>query len=149
PLLVPRRQPQGDVVEPGVEVRAKLLDALPRAAGRRPALDEARAELRGVVGIEERLALLERRLAILVHVDVVVQGAAQLARVAPLLPRHGGDARPLLAELVGADLVGHPAVGVAGDAAEAALDDRRLGAGAVAPGESGGVAGDPDRTGIL
>src|SRR5262249_43543269 len=85
----------------------------------------------------------------LVDVDVMVERAAERGGIAPRLPRHPPDPGPLLAELPRAHLVGHPAVGQARHAAEARLDHRVGGAGAPLPGEAGGVAGDPDGTGLL
>src|SRR5262245_64029948 len=99
--LVPRREPEGDVPDAGLEIAPELLDALPRAAGDRPALDERGAEVRRVVGVEELLRLLERGLTVLGDVDVVVERAADAVGVAPLVARHHGDARPLAAKLVG------------------------------------------------
>src|SRR5262245_40727757 len=99
--LVPRREPEGDVPDAGLEVGPELLDALARAAGDRPALDERGAEVRRVVSIEELLRLLQRGLTVLVEGDVVVKGAADAVGVAPFVARHHGDARPLAAKLVG------------------------------------------------
>src|SRR5262249_9705756 len=93
--------------------------------------------------------LLEAFLAALADVDVVVERAADLRRIAAFLARHPGDARELRAELLGRQLVGHPAVGESRHATEASLDDRIGGAGAALPGETRRVRRDPDRDGIL
>src|SRR5207247_487578 len=80
------------------------------AAGHRPAFDEGGAELGAVVGVQEGLGLLEPCLPVLADIDVVVERAAQAGGIASLFARHRGDPAPLLAELVGSELVGHPAV---------------------------------------
>src|SRR5213593_546113 len=147
--LIPRRQPKGHVSEPGVEIGAKLLDALLGATGHRPAFDEGGAEVRGVVRIEELLGLRERRRPVLVDVDVVVERAAEPTGIAALLARHRPDPRELPPELIGAELVAHPAVGEARHPPERALDHGVRRAGPALPGEAGGVARDPDRTGLL
>src|SRR5687768_3254611 len=90
--LIPRRQPDGHVAEPGVEVTLELLDAALRRAGDRPALDERRAELRRIVGVEERLRLLEAGLPVLADVQVVVERAADRVRIAALFLGHRADA---------------------------------------------------------
>ena len=88
--------------------------------------------------------------AVLVDVDVVVERAAERGRVAPLLARHApGCARTGRRNSVGRQLVGHPAVGVARHAAQAALDDGVGRAGAALPGEPGRVGRDPDRARLL
>src|SRR4030095_7212090 len=137
------------VADAGLEVRAELGDALGRAARDGPALDERGAELRRVVGVEERLALLEPGLPVLVDIDVVVERAAEPRGVPALLAGHRRDARPLAAEVVGGHLVRHPAIGVAGDAPEAPLDDGVRGTRAALPREPGRIARDPDRAGPL
>src|SRR5262249_963447 len=147
--LIPRRQPQGHVTEPGLEIRAQLLDALLGTTGHRPALDEGGAEARRVVRVEELLGLRERRRPVLVDIDVVVEGAAEPTGVSALLARHGLDPRKLPTELIGAELVAHPAVGEAGHSPERALDHGVGGAGSALPGEAGGIARDPDRTRLL
>src|SRR6185436_11668241 len=83
--LIPGREPKPHVADAGLEVCAKLGDALGRAARHGPALDEAGAELRRVVGVEERLALLEAGLPVLVDIDVVVERAAEPRGGAALL----------------------------------------------------------------
>src|SRR6266571_3006944 len=147
--LIPRGQPERHVAEPLVEVRAELLDALLGAAGHRPTFDEGGAEIGGVVAIQELLRLDERGLAVLVDVDVVVEGAAEASGIAALLAGHRLDPLELTAELVGAELVAHPAVRVPGDPPERALHDGLGGARPALPREPGGIARDPDRTGLL
>src|SRR3989454_11508004 len=148
-LLIPGGEAQRHVTHARVKVRAQLLHALLRPARHGPLLDELRRELRGVVGVEERLRLLERLSAILVDVDVVIERAAELRGVAALLAGHRRDAAPLPAELVGGELVRHPAVGVAGDPAERALDDRVGGGGGRAPPGARPIGGDPDAAPLL
>src|SRR5713101_3254051 len=133
----------------GGEVRAQLLGALLGPARDGPLLDELARELRRVVGVQERLRLLESLLPVLVDVDVVVERSAELRRVAALLARHRRDAAPLLPKLVRRELVRHPAVGVARDAAERPLDHRRGGGGAAFPRETRRVGRDPDGTRLL
>src|SRR5439155_1522679 len=87
-LLVPGGEAERHVADTRVEVRAELGDTLPGAPGDGPLLDELSCELRGVVGVEECLRLLEGPRAVLVDVDVVVERAPELRGVAPLLPRH-------------------------------------------------------------
>src|SRR6266403_114396 len=147
--LIPRAEAQRHVADPGVEVRPQLLDALLGAAGDGPLLHELAREVRRVVLVEESLRLLEPLLAVLGDVDVVIEGAAELRRIAAFLARHRADAAPLAAELVRRELVRHPAVGVARDAPERALDDRLGGRGATLPGETGRVRGDPYRARLL
>src|SRR6266436_6602842 len=109
--LVPGAEAQRHVADAGIEIRAELLDEL---AG----------ELRRVVRVQEGLGLFEPLLPILGDVDVVIERAAELRRVAAFLARHRADAAPLSPELVRRELVRHPAVGMARDAPERALDDR-------------------------
>src|SRR2546428_620690 len=142
PALVPRAQTQRHVAEPGGGVRAQLLRARLRVAGDRPPLDELRAEIRRVVGVEELLGLLEPGLPVLVDVDVVVERAAEGGRVAAFLLRHRADARELLGELRWAQLVGHPAVGILRDTPVRALDDGLGGARSLLPGEPRRAGGD-------
>src|SRR5262244_4150201 len=149
PDLVPRAEAERHVADAGVEVRGELLDALLGTARDRPLLHELAREVRGVVLVEERFRLLEPLLAVLGDVDVVVERAAELRRIASLLARHRRDAAPLLPELVGCELVRHPAVGVACDAPERALDDRVRRRCATLPGETGRVRRDPDRARLL
>src|SRR5207249_1039530 len=59
------------------------------------------------------------------------------------------DPIELAAELVRAEFVAHPAVGVAGHPPERALDHAVGRAGPALPGEPGGIARDPDRTRLL
>src|SRR2546428_854760 len=148
-LLTPGGEAQRHVTDARVEVRAQPLGARLRPARHGPLLDELRRELGGVVGVEELLRLLERLSAILVDVDVVIERAAELRGVAALLAGHRRDAAPLPAELVGGELVRHPAVGVAGDPAERALDDRVGGGGAAAPREARRIGRDPDGARLL
>src|SRR5206468_7122314 len=147
--LVPRGQPERHVPEPGVEIAAELVDALLRRARDRPALDERGAELRRVVGVEERLRFLEPLVAALADVDVVVERAPDFRRIAAFLARHRADTRELRAKLLGGELVGHPSVGESRHAPEASFDDRIGRAGAALPREPGRVRGDPDRDGVL
>src|SRR5262249_39037688 len=100
-LLIPRGEAKGHVADAGLEVAPELRTALRGTAGHRPALDEVGLEVRRVVAVEERLALVEGGLPVLVDVDVVVERAAESGGVASLLARHGRDPGPLLAELVG------------------------------------------------
>src|SRR4030095_12659705 len=133
----------------GGEIGAELIDALLGGARDGPLLHELAREVRRVVLVEERFRLLEPLLAVLGDVDVVIERAAELGRVAPFLAGHGRDAAPLLPELVRRELVGHPAVGVARDAPEGALHDRVRGRGAPLPGEAGRIGRDPDWTRLL
>src|SRR2546430_12622177 len=143
-LLVPGGEAERHVANTRVEVRAELGDTLARAPGDGPLLDELSCELRGVVGVEECLRLLEGPLAVVVDVDVVVERAPELRGVAPLLPRHRSDSRELRPKLRRREFVRHPAVGVAGDAAIGALHRDLRSAGAALPGEARGVRRDPD-----
>src|SRR5262249_6488210 len=149
PSLIPRRESERHVAHTGVEAGAEVCDALLGAARYRPSLHEPRAELRRVVRVEERLALFDTRLAILVDVDVAAGRAAHAGGVAPFVARHRGDTRLLTVKLVWRQLVGHPAIGQARHATIAPFDDRVGGARASLPGEAGGIARDPHRTRIL
>src|SRR5439155_2514462 len=143
--LVPGAEAQRHVAHAGIEVRGQLLGALPGAAGDGPLLDELARELRRVVRVQEGLGLLEPLLPILGDVDVVIERAAELRGVAAFLARHRADTAPLLPELVGRELVRHPAVGVTRDAPERALDDLLRRRRAALPREPGRVRRDPDR----
>src|SRR5438105_11571926 len=147
--LVPGAEAQRHVAHAGIEVRGELLGALLGAAGDGPLLDELARELRRVVRVEEGLGLLEPLLPVLGDVDVVIEGAAEFRGGAAFLARHRADAAPLLSELVGRELVRHPAVGVTRDAPERALDDRLRGRRTALPREAGGVGRDPDRARLL
>src|SRR5882724_12191010 len=147
--LVPGAEAQRHVADAGIEIRAELLGALLGAARDGPLLDELAGELRRVVRVQEGLGLFEPLLPIFGDVDVVIERAAELRRVAAFLARHRADAAPLSPELVRRELVRHPAVGMARDAPERALDDRLRGRRAPLPGEAGGVGGDPDRARLL
>src|SRR5262245_8588158 len=147
--LIPRAEPQRHVSDAGLEIGAELLSALFGAARDRPLLDELTREVRRVVFVEERLGLLESLLAILGDVDVVIERAAELGRIAAFLARHRADAAPLLPELVRCELVGHPTVRVARDATERALDDGLRRRRAALPREARRIGRDPDRTRLL
>src|SRR5580765_4875849 len=147
--LIPGSESQRHVADAGGEVRAQLVHALLGTARDRPLLDELARELRRVIRVEESLGLLETLLAVLVDVDVVVERAAELGRIAALLARHRPDAGPLLAEFVRRELVRHPAVGVARDPPERTLDDRLGSRRTALPGEAGRVRRDPDGARLL
>src|SRR5689334_7178983 len=147
--LVPRAEAQRHVADAGVEVGAELLHALLGGARDGPLLHELAREVRRVVLVEERLRLLEPLLAVLGDVDVVIERAAELRGVAPLLTGHGRDAAPLLPEFVRRELVRHPAVGVARDPPKGTFHDRVGRGGAALPGEAGRIGRDPDRTRLL
>src|SRR4029453_14497054 len=149
PACAHRPRAEGTGADPRREVGAQLLGTLLGAAGHGPLLHELRRELRRVVGVREGFGLGQRGLAVLVDVDVVVERAAQRRWIATLLAGHALDDPELPPELLRRELVGHPAVGVARHAAQAALDSRAGGAGAALPRQRGRVGRDPDRTRLL
>src|SRR5437899_2704316 len=71
-LLLPPGNPQGDLLRAVPTERTQVLHAFRRRARRRPRLDHCRREYRAVVLVEEALRFLERSLAIIVDVDVVI-----------------------------------------------------------------------------
>src|SRR5262249_48058597 len=87
--------------------------------------------------------------AALVRVGVVGEATADPPGIAALPARHRLDSPELPAELLGAELVTHPAVGEAGHPPERALDHGVGSAGSALPGQAGGVARDPDRARLL
>src|SRR5262245_42912019 len=147
--LIPRGHAQGDVIQAGFEIGFKLLDALLRTARSGKTLDELHAEVGRVILVEERLALVQRRLTVFIDVDVMIQRAADLSRISAFFLGHSENACPLRLELRRCDFVSHPTIGEASDAAQSAFDGRTRGAGTIFPGEPGGITGDPDRHGIL
>src|SRR5919198_3925714 len=93
--LVPGGQAQADVPQASVQIGAEARDAFLGATGYRPALDEGRTEIGRVVRVQELLGLVQRSLAVLVDVDVVIEGTAQPRRIATLVAGQRGDAGPL------------------------------------------------------
>src|SRR5215468_407747 len=147
--LIPRGHAQGDVIQAGFEIGFKLLDALLWAARSGKTLHELNTEVGRVILVEERLALVQRRLTVLIDVDVMIQRAADLSRIAAFFLGHGENACPLRLELRRCDFVSHPAIGEARDAAQSPFDGRTRGTGAVFPGQPSGITGDPDRDRVL
>jgi Amidohydrolase family len=68
-------------IETHLFVDAQVLDAFGRRAGSGPAVDKARRVVQSMVGVEEAFGLVERRLAIFVHIDVVHVDTAALAPI--------------------------------------------------------------------
>src|SRR6266403_101416 len=122
------------------EEALELADLIPRAEAQRHVADP---------GVEVRPQLLDALLGAAGDGPLLHELAREVRRIAAFLARHRADAAPLAAELVRRELVRHPAVGVARDAPERALDDRLGGRGATLPGETGRVRGDPYRARLL
>jgi hypothetical protein len=69
------------VLHANVEERWQFLETLLGAPRCCPAFDEQRAEIRGVIRVEERFALGQRRLAVLVAIDITVQRTPECGRI--------------------------------------------------------------------
>src|SRR5581483_7316100 len=75
-LLVPRGEAEQDIGRARLDELLQLRGALLRRAARHPALHRLAAEdLRRVVAVQVALGLVDRRLAVLVDVEVVVERA--------------------------------------------------------------------------
>src|SRR5262245_59139170 len=82
-FLLPGAESQEDVGRPGLDERLELLDTLPGCATGHPALDQIARELHGrVVVLQELLRLLNGRFAVVVDIDVIVQGAGEVVEAA-------------------------------------------------------------------
>src|SRR6185436_16490887 len=141
--LVPGGQAERDSLHARPAEAAEALRAFLRIAEGGPGLDARPRVVGRVVKIEKSLRLGERRLAILVHVDVVVVAVAEPVGIPPLLARVPPDRLPVLREDLGGEAVRLPSVGEPRDAPEGPLDARGL-----RP-DRPRIVGEPDGAGLL
>ena len=142
PALVIANQAQRNRGRAGVNKGPQALDAVPGRANGDPVLQVGTRIVHRIVRIQELLALLKCRLAILIHVDVIVQAGLEFgAEVASLLLGVAPDGRQVVGEGLWRVAGGHPAITVLRNASEGALG--HLGV------LRSRVGCDPDRDGLL
>src|SRR5215208_7890074 len=118
-FLVVGGHPEGDGRRAGVDEGPDLLDALLGRAVGDPPLEALPVVVGVVVGVEEPLGLVQRRLAVLAPVDVVVEARLEiLPKVAALLLGVASDEREVFLEAPRVVPCALPAVAVAGDASQ-------------------------------
>src|SRR5262245_27988537 len=98
-----RRDAERDAIAAAILELLQMRDALGRRAVGQPRLQALLRVVGAVVQIEELLGVRQRRSAVVVHVDVVIENIVKLRDIAPLLAPDLEDELPRPAEALGAD----------------------------------------------
>ncbi len=135
--LVPRGDSQGDLIKPQRLIDLDVFHHLLHRAGRHPAFNEVPRIVRRVVEIEELFGLLDRRIPVIVQIDIVIEVTLDASRIPPQLRRLFIDVLQSPGEIISLPLRGLPAIRV--------LDHAAMGLAHQVPVGSWCVIRDPDR----